>query len=63
MQWLRHQRRQLNSYGDRQKQSVIVHHLLVENSVDEHVLQVLQGKEKGQDALLEAVKARMEEYR
>lgn len=54
---------QANARLDRQgqKNSVIVHHLLVENSVDEHVLKVLQGKEAGQDALLEAVKARIDE--
>ena len=54
---------QANARLDRQgqKNSVIVHHLLVEDSADEQVLKVLQGKEQGQDALLEAVKARMEE--
>lgn len=54
---------QANARLDRQGQtsSVIVHHLLVEDSVDEQVLRVLQGKEQGQDALLEAVKARMGE--
>lgn len=53
---------QANARLDRQgqKESVIVHHLLVEDSVDEQVLRVLQGKEEGQDALLEAVKARIE---
>src|SRR5690625_795040 len=52
---------QANARLDRQGQqhSVIVHHILVEDSVDEQVLKVLQGKEKGQDALLEAVKARI----
>ncbi|MEK3887467.1 DEAD/DEAH box helicase [Bacillus sp. FSL K6-3431] len=54
---------QANARLDRQgqKNSVIVHHLLVEDSVDEQVLKVLQGKEQGQDALMDAVKARMEE--
>ncbi|MFD1203574.1 SNF2-related protein [Sporosarcina contaminans] len=54
---------QANARLDRQgqKNSVIVHHLLVEDSADEQVLKVLQGKEQGQDALLEAVKARLEE--
>ena len=54
---------QANARLDRQgqKESVIIHHLLIENSVDEHVLKVLQGKEEGQDALLEAVKARIGE--
>lgn len=54
---------QANARLDRQgqKESVIVHHLLVEDSVDEHVYAVLQGKEEGQNALLEAVKARIGE--
>jgi len=45
-----------------QDETVIIHHILTEDTIDQHVLNVLQGKEKGQDALLEAVKARMEEY-
>lgn len=44
-----------------QEQSVMIHHILTENTIDQRVLQVLQGKEKGQDALLDAVKARVEE--
>lgn len=43
-----------------QEQTVIIHHILTENTIDQRVLEVLQGKEKGQDALLEAVKARIE---
>ncbi|WP_270578010.1 DEAD/DEAH box helicase [Caldibacillus thermoamylovorans] len=56
---------QANARLDRQgqKNSVIIHHILVEDSVDEQVLKVLQGKEKGQDALLEAVKARIEKVK
>lgn len=56
---------QANARLDRQgqKNSVIIHHLLVEDSVDEQVLRVLQGKEEGQDALLKAVKARINEVR
>lgn len=54
---------QANARLDRQGQqhSVIVHHILTADSVDERVLQVLQGKEQNQDALLNAVKARIEE--
>lgn len=44
-----------------QQHNVIVHHLITKDTIDERVLKVLQGKEKGQDALLEAVKARLEE--
>ena len=50
---------QANARLDRQGQTepVIVHHLVSQNTVDEKVLQVLQGKEEKQDMLLEAVKA------
>ncbi|MCL5292556.1 MAG: DEAD/DEAH box helicase [Actinobacteria bacterium] len=45
-----------------QKNSVIVHHLVAENTMDEQVMKVLEGKTAGQTALLEAVKARIEGY-
>ena len=50
---------QANARLDRQGQTepVIVHHLVAQNTVDEKVLRVLQGKEEKQDMLLEAVKA------
>lgn len=54
---------QANARLDRQGQteSVIVHHLLTKDTADEQVLRVLQDKEIGQDALMEAVKARIEQ--
>ncbi|WP_017726754.1 DEAD/DEAH box helicase [Halalkalibacterium ligniniphilum] len=53
---------QANARLDRQgqKHSVIVHHLVAEGTVDEDVMRALEGKAVGQNALLEAVKARME---
>lgn len=53
---------QANARLDRQgqKNSVIVHHLVAEGTVDEDVMKSLEGKAVGQDALLEAVKARLE---
>ncbi len=42
-----------------QAESVIVHHLVAENTIDEDVLKALERKETGQNALLEAVKARI----
>lgn len=42
-----------------QSESVIVHHLVAENTIDEDVLKALERKETGQNALLEAVKARI----
>ena len=43
-----------------QKNSVVVHHLVAKGTIDEDVMQVLQNKKAGQEALLEAVKARIE---
>lgn len=53
---------QANARLDRQgqKHSVIVHHLVTEGTVDEDVMKALEGKAIGQNALLEAVKARLE---
>jgi SNF2 family DNA or RNA helicase len=42
-----------------QKEAVIVHHLVAEGTIDEDVMRALGGKAKSQDALLEAVKARI----
>lgn len=44
-----------------QSETVIIHHLVLKNSIDERVMSVLQGKEQQQEALMEAVKARIEE--
>lgn len=46
-----------------QKESVIIHHLVAPETMDERVLQVLQGKAERQDAFIEAVKARRDEIR
>lgn len=46
-------------YRQGQKNSVIIHHLVAEGTVDEHVMEVLQTKDKGQNTLLEAVKAKV----
>ncbi len=42
-----------------QKNTVVVHHLVVKGTIDEDVMQVLRNKEAGQEALLNAVKARI----
>ena len=42
-----------------QKETVIVHHIIAKNTVDEDVLKALQRKEINQDALLKAIKARV----
>lgn len=56
---------QANARLDRQgqKNSVIIHHLVLKDSIDERVMSVLEGKEERQEALMDAVKARMEMYK
>ena len=44
-----------------QRDAVIVHHIVTENTMDERVLAVLKSKDQRQDALMEAVKARIAE--
>ena len=46
-------------YRQGQKENVIVHHLVAKGTIDEDVMKALQSKEVGQDALLKAVKARL----
>ncbi|MEG1134740.1 MAG: DEAD/DEAH box helicase, partial [Cellulosilyticaceae bacterium] len=41
--------------------AVIIHHLVAEGTVDEHILEVLHTKDKGQSSLLQAVKARIKD--
>lgn len=45
-----------------QLNSVIVHHLVAEGTVDEDVMAALRCKDERQNVLLEAVKARIEKY-
>ncbi len=49
-------------YRQGQEKSVIVHHLVAENTIDEDVMKALESKDVTQEALLEAVKARIEKY-
>lgn len=43
-----------------QKETVIVHHIVAKGTVDEDVMKALNKKEVNQEALLKAVKARLE---
>ena len=45
-----------------QKKNVIVHHIVCDKTVDGNVIQALQRKTTGQEALMKAVKARIEKY-
>jgi SNF2 family DNA or RNA helicase len=44
-----------------QKRSVVIHHLIVPESIDEDVMVALAAKKDGQDRLLEALKRRIKE--
>jgi SNF2 family DNA or RNA helicase len=46
-----------------QKRSVIVHHLVAEDTIDEDVMAAIESKAAGQEALMQAVKARIERCR
>ena len=45
-----------------QKNTVVIHHLVATGTIDEDVMKALSCKRAGQDAVLEAVKARIAEY-
>jgi SNF2 family DNA or RNA helicase len=46
-----------------QKHPVVIHHIIAEDTIDEQVMAVLEGKAESQSALLDAVKARIEKVR
>lgn len=48
-------------YRQGQEHTTVIHHILTEQSIDQRVYEVLQGKEAGQEALLKAIDARMKE--
>lgn len=50
-------------YRQGQKDTVIIHHIITKNTIDEDVLLALTKKEKTQDALIDAVKANLEVMR
>lgn len=43
-----------------QKDTVVIHHIITQGTIDERVMQALKNKEKSQDALIDAVKANLE---
>ena len=42
-----------------QKETVVVHHIIAKNTIDENVMVALAKKDTGQAALLQAVKAKL----
>lgn len=63
--WSLEQYQQANARLHRQGQTkpVIIHHLITKGTIDERVMKALNNKEQGQNALLEAIKDRIGEYR
>lgn len=45
-----------------QEHTVILHHIIAEGTIDEDIIKALEGKREGQDGLMEAIKARLQEY-
>jgi SNF2 family DNA or RNA helicase len=43
-----------------QKDTVVIHHILAANTIDERIMTALSKKEKTQSALIDAVKADLE---
>ena len=62
--WSLEQYQQANArlYRQGQDKPVIINHLVTKGTMDEQVMKALQTKAEGQDALLEAVKAKIREY-
>lgn len=50
-------------YRQGQTKTVIIHHLVAKNTVDEDVINALENKDINQEKLLRAVKARLEEIK
>lgn len=50
-------------YRQGQKENVIIHHLVVEDSRDQDVMEVLGNKQATQDSLLESLKARVKKIK
>jgi SNF2 family DNA or RNA helicase len=46
-----------------QKQTVVIHHIIAKETIDERVMKALEDKDVSQAALIEAVKARMNQYK
>lgn len=50
-------------YRQGQKNTVVVHHIITTDTIDERVIMSLKNKDMGQASLMEAVKAKIEEVR
>ena len=46
-------------YRQGQKDTVVIHHLIIKNTIDEDIMKSLKRKDKTQESLMKAVKARI----
>ena len=46
-------------YRQGQKDTVVIHHLITKNTIDEDIMKSIKRKDKTQEALMKAVKARI----
>jgi SNF2 family DNA or RNA helicase len=62
--WSLEQYQQANArlYRQGQEQPVKIYHLVTKGTMDEGVIKILTGKAQRQDALIEAVKGRIDRY-
>ena len=50
-------------YRQGQKETVVIHHIVTKATIDERVMWALENKDKGQAALIDAVKAKITEVK
>jgi SNF2 family DNA or RNA helicase len=44
-----------------QAETVVIHHIVTENTIDEQILQALEKKDRSQESLIDAVKVQIGE--
>lgn len=50
-------------YRQGQRDTVVIYHIITKGTIDENIMNALKNKDIGQSALMDAVKARIEEIR
>lgn len=49
-------------YRQGQDKAVLIYHIIAKGTVDQRIVKALENKERGQEALMDYVKAKIEEY-
>ena len=50
-------------YRQGQDKAVLIYHIIAKGTVDQRIVKALENKERGQEALMDYVKAKINEYR